>query len=894
MKRLTLLIALIAVSLTATIRAQNFFPEEGTIPNTDIQQSESNDLEPITPEPPAVVGAQSAISTISGNWNDPATWDCLCIPNSDYDVIIANGTNVAVLNNIAVVNLTIEENATLSASAMSDVAITVNGDWTCEGNFVRGMSVVKLSGSIIQQINGNSNFHSLVVEGDGNVVLNGPVDIFNYVDIGSTTFTTNNFLALRSSGTSKTGAIAPIQGGTLNGRITFERALSSSANGWLTLGTPTIDATIQDINSNFITTGFAGSNFPGNSFVSVRTYNEAAGEGEPSFQPVESTDDDMPAGVGHYVYANAGNYLFEVHGNPVTTLFNFDVSFTDHGLPAQDGFNVLANPFPADINWSNDDVWVKDNMLNAIYVWDVSLNRFRTYSNGYGTNGGSPIIRAGEAFWVKANDANPILRTTEQAKHIGAAPVVNNGDQFLKLRLVGTGQPDELIIALHEDATSEFHFGLDAIKMTSSSEFNLACRSADNLLAAIKHIPYDPSGLEIPIALSASSASSGSLILENVPQLHDRCMWIEDLVTGDIYPLDSTESIEFDTDETPMADRFMLHMTPAVQAEPTHVTCAGDNTGEIDLAGVNGGPWTFTIRDSEDFLVGLLEDYTEDVTLAGLPAGDYNVTVEGNGLCGTLNTAVTITEPESHVEAEASASHIGCNEFNSGAINVEVTGGVAPYTYEWNDGFETMNRVDIAAGTYTLTVTDANECTTTVTAEVEAAPTVTAGIEVDQQVVTLENGEATVNFSFVGENATDFIWNFGDNSPTPNEANPSHTYTEPGNYVVSVYAANEQCSDSYQMMVIVEMGVGINDRNASGTVTAYYANGITYVRFNHDDMRKYRIDVHNLLGQQVMAPLEGYFGSEQIQLNMRRDVPAFIVTVRDLINERVYTTKIIR
>lgn len=856
--------------------------------------SELNDFDPITPEPPAVSGEQSATSVNSGNWNDLATWDCLCIPNGDFDITIASGTNVAITDNVSLVNLNIESGATLSATALNEVVISLVGDWSCDGNFVRGLSEVKLVGGTVQQINGASNFHTLKVEGTGNVILNGPVDIYNFVDIGTTTFTTNNFLALRSTGTSKTGAIAPILGGNLNGRITFERALSSSANGWLTIGSPTIDATVQDINNNFLTTGFAGSNFPNNSFVSVQTYFEPAGEGEPSFQSVQSTEQAMSPGRGFYVYANAGNFLFEVHGNPVTSLFNFDVSFTDNGMPSQDGLNVLANPFPADINWANEDVWVKQEMLNAIYVWDVSLNRFRTFSNGYGTNGGSPIIRAGEAFWVKANSEGPILRTTEQAKHIGAAPAVNSGDQFLKLRLVGLGHPDELIIAMHEDATEEFNFSLDALKLVSAANVNMACRSSDNLLAAIKHIPYDDAGLTLPIALSANNAGSGSLLIENIPQLHDRCMWIEDLLTGDIYPLETTESIEFATEQTPMEDRFVLHLTPAVQAEPTHITCMGDNSGEINLEGIEGGPWTFTVRDADDLLVGLLEDYTENVTLAGLTAGAYNITVEGNGLCGTLSTAVTITEPESHVNAEATASHIGCDEFNSGAISVEVNGGIAPYTYLWNDGFETLNRVDIAAGTYSLTVTDANECITIATVEVEAAPTVSASMEVDQQVVTLENGQATINFTFVGENATDFLWNFGDNSPSSSEVNPSHTYTEPGNYVVSVYAANDQCADSYQMIVIVEMGVNIDERNAGGTVHAYYANGVTFVRFGHSDLRKYRIDAHNLLGQQIMTPIEGRFGNQQVRLNMRHDVPAFIVTVRDLTNGKVYTTKIIR
>ena len=48
----------------------------------------------------------------------------------------------------------------------------------------------------------------------------------------------------------------------------------------------------------------------------------------------------------------------------------------------------------------------------------------------------------------------------------------------------------------------------------------------------------------------------------------------------------------------------------------------------------------------------------------------------------------------------------------NGAINLQVSGGTAPYNYNWDNGLpNTQDQSDLAAGTYCVTVTDANDCT---------------------------------------------------------------------------------------------------------------------------------------------------------------------------------------
>ncbi|MFN8299670.1 MAG: choice-of-anchor L domain-containing protein [Chitinophagales bacterium] len=133
----------------------------------------------------------------------------------------------------------------------------------------------------------------------------------------------------------------------------------------------------------------------------------------------------------------------------------------------------------------------------------------------------------------------------------------------------------------------------------------------------------------------------------------------------------------------------------------TNVTCNGGTTGAIDLTVTGGvGVVTFNWNDAVT---------TEDRT--GLAAGTYSVTVSDGAGCSAI-TSKTITQPTA-IAITSTQTNILCNGGSTGAINISVSGGTGAYTYNWGGGVTTQNRTGLAAGTYTVTVTDANSCTAT-------------------------------------------------------------------------------------------------------------------------------------------------------------------------------------
>lgn len=115
-------------------------------------------------------------------------------------------------------------------------------------------------------------------------------------------------------------------------------------------------------------------------------------------------------------------------------------------------------------------------------------------------------------------------------------------------------------------------------------------------------------------------------------------------------------------------------------------------------------------------------------TIENLPAGTYSVTiVDANSCFGVaeveLNALMNLT---CAIEVAANLSNNGASD---GILQVNATGGLAPYTYEWDDGSVTNTLEGIPAGSYNVTVTDANNQITTCSIEFPEVPVICINVD---------------------------------------------------------------------------------------------------------------------------------------------------------------------
>ncbi|UKN00437.1 GEVED domain-containing protein [Paracrocinitomix mangrovi] len=140
----------------------------------------------------------------------------------------------------------------------------------------------------------------------------------------------------------------------------------------------------------------------------------------------------------------------------------------------------------------------------------------------------------------------------------------------------------------------------------------------------------------------------------------------------------------------------------------TNPSCNGGSDGSINVD-VSGGSSPFTYSWSPSGAT------VEDAT--GLSAGTHTLTVTDAGGC-TVTVSETLTEPTA---LSANGSSTDIINGNDGTVDITVSGGTAPYTYNWDNGATTEDLSGLSvAGPYVCTATDANGCTTTVTVTVNS------------------------------------------------------------------------------------------------------------------------------------------------------------------------------
>lgn len=279
-----------------------------------------------------------------------------------------------------------------------------------------------------------------------------------------------------------------------------------------------------------------------------------------------------------------------------------------------------------------------------------------------------------------------------------------------------------------------------------------------------------------------------------------------------------------------------------------NVSCPGDNDGALFIGVVGGwGPAAYNWQPG-----GAI---TQDVT--GVAAGPYTVTVTDSGGC-VIQYSDTIRSPLA-LSVVVDVHTPLCGEMD-GALIANVTGGMAPYGYVWDDpGAQTTPMAtNLGAGTYMVAVMDANGCTEIgtgmlstpdVLSIVSLMDTWDDMLEVGTLTITVEGGSPDYTYSISGGN--------NDTLAESTVAEVEYTFTDlaGGDYDISVVDGCGKRADSMVITSVRDFHLGYDLLLYPNPSTGHFT-----IEMNNPEREDIDLEIINLLGQRIFRQKYESFG----------------------------------
>lgn len=246
-------------------------------------------------------------------------------------------------------------------------------------------------------------------------------------------------------------------------------------------------------------------------------------------------------------------------------------------------------------------------------------------------------------------------------------------------------------------------------------------------------------------------------------------------------------------------DDIQLTSPPSIQvvsAFITNVTCFGGNNGSIDLT-ASGGSGSLDIVWSTGQTGGLITN---------LSAGNYAATITDDNNC-QLEVDYNINQPTLVGGSTSITTPIACPGGSNGVALATGNGGVGPYTFSWSTGSTTASAPNLSAGTYTVTITDKNNCTATrqVTLNNPSGMSITTASSTNASCLGVANGSATI--AVTGGTGPYLVsWSTGATGLTLNNVTS-------GSYACTV-------TDSKQCTAVSSVSIGSNQQATLALITS--------------------------------------------------------------------------
>jgi hypothetical protein len=486
-------------------------------------------------------GASSAQTIVAGTYNN------VSMQNTSADNVL--GGNVTVGGTLTLKTsgrkLTLGSNTLTVNGAISNMSASV-----CF--IANGSSNISIGGSgslgtnlyLDQTTPGTTNRLNNITynRASQTITLGDSVEVVGTITPTAGTLATGNKLKLVSN-VSGTARIAAGSGSYMTGKVVAERYVPAVDRRWRFVSSPVSGTTLQDLKNEIFITGkdgaTAGFDVTISNQAGVYTYNEkvATGDINTGWNQASGITDTIKVGDGVRIYirgdrSDPGRLDGSVTTQNAVTMnligpvnmgnITIPVSFTSSGVPANDGWCFIGNPYASNFNWKAfyDAQSGSANCFHidpTIYIFSPNGNNWVSYNalSDVGTLQDG-IIPAGAGFMVKANATLPTLVLSETYKTATAAVNVfkTNEDDGFTIRLEADAiSYDELVIKFKEGSTAN----MDAydIPKLAATLVNISAYGMDNKELASSVRPLTLANDTIHLKVTATTTGNYTLRFNN-------------------------------------------------------------------------------------------------------------------------------------------------------------------------------------------------------------------------------------------------------------------------------------------------------------------------------------------------------------------------------------------
>ena len=549
------------------------------------------------------------------------------VESGTYNNITITSTGVASFNGPIVVNgaLTVQTGGVMSTRgvlATNCNPITGSGSFTlqadatlriCDSNGIAATGTtgaIQLAGTRTYsndatyeyfgtdaQLSGSglpTRVRSLTVNnGAGLTLSNGGVGVAQLLTLttGNLASSTSQMLTLLSTPTNGTALVVNTNG-VVTGPATVQRAIDPAFNagaGYRHYSSPVTSTTLNDLTTaagfspvynqlyNTSTTPGTVTPYPNVFAYDQLRVNSSGSAGSIDFDKgfvVPQPSDVMTVLRGYDLNIGAG-----VVTDLVGTLNNGPVSIANlaRGTQIQSGWQLLGNPYPSPLDFSQTGGIASTNMDDAVYVYQSTgqyVGQYRSYVNGMGSSAASQVSSM-QGFFKRVSDPNQMasfaLTNAARVTTFSTTPSFNRTaadprpQVTLSLKGNSVQRTDEMSVYFEQGATAGFDAKFDAYKLANSSGMNVSSYITGNELSINGLAPLNAAvATTVPLNVHVSATGTYTLNAASLANFTSATtVLLLDAETGARINLAQQPQYSFTAAATALPGRFSLYFGPA-------------------------------------------------------------------------------------------------------------------------------------------------------------------------------------------------------------------------------------------------------------------------------------------------------------------------------------------